>query len=94
MKKDRIASTVGMMAYHPHMYKSGMVRVAFYKTKIGVELHAISANNAERIRNIKTVTISFDDFNDRPDPQTQQCDEFFWSIRKLGFEIAGEEFLI
>lgn len=94
MKKEYYGSTIGMMARHQNMNKTGIVRVEFYRTNKGVELHAISGKNLERIRNIKTVTISIDEFNDRPNLQTENCNEFFWATKKLGFELPEEEFAL
>jgi hypothetical protein len=81
------SSTIGMMARHPNMYSSKLVRVNFYRTNLDrVALIAISGNNLERIRGIPFAYITIDEYNNRPQDPYDDSKEFFWALEKLGFE--------
>jgi hypothetical protein len=79
-------STVGMIMNHPNLTESKLIRCQYYKSELGIELHAVSGHNLSRIKQIPTVTISIQEYNNRDwDPS---CDtrEFLWAMNLLGCE--------
>ncbi len=95
MQKVCIGSTIGMLAKHRNMKSPTLVRVIFYKTKDGVLLVPVSGHSLGEFRNIKWVTISSEEYNDRDFDYCDDQVEFRWALRKLGFNRAcdvGEEY--
>lgn len=91
MNDEYISGTVGMIAYHEAI-GSKMVRVEFHKTASGdVKLIATSGYSGGRFNKIPAVIISKDDFDNRDYDCYNSTVQFFWAIRKLGFEFSDNE---
>ncbi len=86
MKKQFISSTIGMMVVHESLKKPKLVRIEFYSTNEGVELHAVSGHNLNRITSVPTVKISSDEFDERNYDYYNDQVEFDWAIKKCGLE--------
>lgn len=90
MKKEIISSTIGMEACHENMHKSTLVKVLFYKVDNGVRLVPVSGRTLEVIKNIKQVTITSQEFNDRPYDYYNDQVEYFWALGVLGFTFSED----
>ena len=89
--KEFLGKTIGMFAFHPDT-KHRLIKVEFNRVGNQVELAAITGINSLRIKNIPSVFVSIEEFDNRPFDYYLDFVEFNWAIRKLGFFKNFEEY--
>lgn len=87
MKRKFISSTVGMMAYHEAYGESKLVRVNFFETPSGILLVPVSGYSLGTLKKIPQVTISKEEFENRPCETYSDQVEWEWAVSILGFEV-------
>ena len=83
-QRNFIQTTIGMMRNHKNLNRPVLIKCHVYEALGDIELHAVSGHNLARIKQIPTVILSKQEWEDRDYDLYDDQEEFFWLTDKLG----------